>query len=134
MPLSFTQIKETCLYVSDLQATRDFYEGKLGLHCFSLVDGRHAFFKAGTSVLLCFIADATKNDTRLPPHYGCGNQHYAFECKRDEYEPWIAKIEAAGITILQHVDWPNGGRSFYFHDPDGNVGEIVEPGIWDYTD
>ncbi len=133
MKLTFTRIKETCLYVANLQATRDFYEGKLGLRCISLVPDRHVFFKAGTSMLLCFIAEATKVDENLPPHYGYGNQHFAFECLKEQYESWITKIKAEGITILQHVDWPKGGRSFYFHDPDNNLAEIVEPGIWDYA-
>lgn len=128
--LSITQVKETCLYVKDLQRTREFYEGKLGLPCFSLVDGRHAFFRAGRSVFLCFVSEATRNETNLPPHWGEGKLHFAFECPKEQYDDWIKKIEAEGIEILQHVDWPHGGRSFYFHDPDGHVAEIVEPGIW----
>lgn len=133
MELTFTQVKETCLYVKDLKATREFYEGKLGMRCFSLVEGRHAFFKAGASVFLCFVSEATKVETRLPPHWGEGKLHYALECPVDQYDAWINKFEELEIEILQHIDWPNGGRSFYFHDPDGHVGEIIEPGIWDYA-
>ncbi len=130
--LSFAQIKETCLYVADLKRTRAFYEGKLGLECFSEVDGRHIFFRAGNSVLLCFIAEATKNDQHLPPHYGTGQLHFAFESRKEDYDSWRRKITALGIPILQDVEWPRGGRSFYFHDPDQNVAEIVEAGIWDF--
>lgn len=130
--LSFTQIKETCLYVTDLARTRAFYEGKLGLECFSEVAGRHIFFRAGSSVLLCFIAEATKKDKTLPPHFGYGQQHFAFESTKTDYDAWRLKIVDAGISILQDVEWPRGGRSFYFHDPDMNVAEIVETGIWDW--
>lgn len=130
--LHFTQIKETCLYVTDLKRTRAFYEGKLGLECFSEVEGRHIFFRAGTSVLLCFIAEATKVDTSLPPHYGYGQQHFAFECRKEDYDAWRQKMLDVGIPIIQDVEWPRGGRSFYFHDPDMNVAEIVEEGIWEW--
>lgn len=130
--LSFTQVKETCLYVTDLARTRAFYEGKLGLECFSEAAGRHIFFRAGSSVLLCFIAEATKVDKNLPPHFGYGQQHFAFECKKEDYQAWRQKLVDADITIIQDVEWPRGGRSFYFHDPDMNVAEIVETGMWDY--
>lgn len=129
--LTFSQVKETCLYVADLTHTRAFYEGKIGLECIGEVANRHIFFRVGNSVLLCFIADATKNDQTLPPHFGYGQQHFAFECKKEDYKAWRDKLVDAGITILQDVEWPRGGHSFYFHDPDMNLAEIVEPGIWD---
>jgi ADP-ribose pyrophosphatase YjhB (NUDIX family)/catechol 2,3-dioxygenase-like lactoylglutathione lyase family enzyme len=129
--LTFTHVKETCLYVTDLARTRAFYEGKIGLECIGEVPNRHIFFRAGSSVLLCFIAEATKNDQSLPPHFGYGQQHFAFECKKEDYQSWRNKLVNAGITIIQDVEWPRGGRSFYFHDPDLNLAEIVEPGIWD---
>lgn len=131
--LSFSQIKETCLYVTNLKRTRAFYEGKLGLHCISEVEGRHVFFNAGSSVLLCFISEATKNDKNLPPHFGYGQQHFAFECRKEDYDSWREKLAKSDIPILQEVEWPRGGgRSFYFHDPDMNLVEIVEPGIWEW--
>lgn len=133
MALSFTQIKETCIYISDLNKTRQFYEGKLGLKCFAEVPGRHIFFKAGSSVLLCFNAEATRIDQNLPPHWGNGRLHFAFECTKLQYNSWLGKIQQEGIEVLQEVSWPNGGRSFYFHDPDMHVVEIVEEGMWDYA-
>jgi 8-oxo-dGTP diphosphatase len=130
--LTFTQVKETCLYVTDLTRTRSFYEGKIGLECIGEVANRHIFFRAGSSVLLCFIAEATKHDQSLPPHFGYGQQHFAFESKREDYNAWRDKLVTAEIPIIQDVKWPGGGRSCYFHDPDMNVAEIVEPGIWDF--
>lgn len=130
--LRFTQVKETCLYVTNLDRTKAFYEGKLGLECFSMVDGRHVFFRAGSSVLLCFIAAATQVDQSLPPHFGYGQQHFAFECKKEDYEAWRQKLVELSIPIVQDVEWPRGGRSCYFHDPDMNVAEIVESGIWEW--
>lgn len=60
--MNIKRIKETCLYVTDLDATTAFYAGKLGLPLLSKVPGRHVFFRAGETVLLCFIAGATQQE------------------------------------------------------------------------
>lgn len=124
-------IKETCLYVSNLHNTRAFYEGKLGFTLINLTEGRHIFFRAGKSVLLCFLPEATKEDTHLPAHYGSGKLHLAFEVPKKEYEEWKEKIKRLGIEIIHEEPWHDGFLSFYFHDPDGHVLEIVQEGMWD---
>ena len=131
MKPTFTCIKETCLYVKDLHRTKDFYHGKLGMEVIGMVNGRHIFFRAGESVLLCFISDTTKNDVKLPPHYGSGNLHFAFESSPEQYELWKEKIMSAGIAIEQEAEWGRGLKSFYFRDPDGHLAEIVMAGIWE---
>lgn len=129
--MKFIRIKETCLYVADLARSRDFYEGKLGLELISFVEGRHVFFRAGDSVLLCFDPDVTRRDTKLPPHWGAGKLHLAFECEPTEYQNWKNRVEDAEIEIVQEAEWTRGLRSFYFEDPDGHVLEIVQEGIWE---
>lgn len=129
--MEFTQIKETCLYVSDLDRTSAFYSGKLGLPIISRVEGRHLFFRAGSSVLLCFIAEATRHETQLPPHFAEGKQHLAFEVRQEDYERIKSAIENEDIRITHVQTWKNDLNSFYFEDPDGHVLEIVPPGIWD---
>ena len=129
--MQFKQIKETCLYVKDLNATEEFYAGKLGLECFAKTPDRHAFFRLGTSVLLCFNPEITKNETRFPAHFAEGKQHIAFEVSQIEYDKRKEEIQSAGITITHEHDWPNGFKSFYFDDPDGHVLEIVPEGMWD---
>jgi catechol 2,3-dioxygenase-like lactoylglutathione lyase family enzyme len=127
----FTRIKETCLYVKDLEATRVFYHEKLGLEVIGSVKDRHVFFRAGESVLLCFIAESTKEEGTLPPHYGSGHLHFAFETSAEYYPVWKEKIEKQGIKIEQEVTWKGNRKSFYFRDPDGHLAEIVMEGIWD---
>lgn len=129
--MEFTQIKETCLYVSDLEATESFYHGLLELPIISKVLGRHIFFRAGTSVLLCFIAAATREEAVLPPHFAEGKQHIAFEVNREAYLQTKQALLARGIEITHEQPWKEPLKSFYFEDPDGHVLEVVPQGIWD---
>lgn len=131
MNMKITQIKETCLYVQDLNITKDFYNIKLDLPVISFVDGRHIFFRAGSSVLLCFNPETTKTETNLPPHFAYGSQHIAFEVGVEDYQSWLEKVKKAGIDIIHIQEWKKGLQSFYFKDPDGHVLEIVPKGIWE---
>jgi catechol 2,3-dioxygenase-like lactoylglutathione lyase family enzyme len=129
--MEIKQIKETCLYVSDLEASKKFYHGKLGFKVIGEVKGRHVFFRVGASVLLCFIAEASKQSKALPPHFGSGQLHLAFEVDKELYERWKHKVEDAGIAIEQEYDWGGGFLSFYFRDPDQHLLEVIMEGMWE---
>lgn len=94
------------------------------------MENRHVFFRAGSSVLLCFIAKETAREQQLPPHGAYGAIHFAFEVSKQEYPLALAQISDAGIKILHEHSWKNSVNSFYFHDPDGHVVEIIEQGLW----
>ncbi len=129
--MEILQIKETCLYVKDLKATRQFYAGKLGLEIIGEVADRHVFFRAGNSVLLCFLPEASKSSKHLPPHFGSGNLHLAFEVAPDRYEDQKVIIKALGIEIEYEQDWGDDFKSFYFRDPDNHLLEIIMAGTWE---
>lgn len=129
--MNISSIKETCIYVTDLQRTKEFYHNKLGLPLISLLEGRHVFFRAGSSVLLCFIASVTEKEKELPPHGAKGRIHFAFEVEKGDYPTALQQAKDTGIAILHEQAWKNGVNSFYFHDPDGNVVEVIEQGLWD---
>lgn len=129
--MNIRRIKETCLYVSDLQQTKSFYSDCLGLPLSSLAANRHVFFRAGESVLLCFIAETTAQEKDLPPHGARGTIHFAFEVGKEDYRAAREKIKKAGITILHEHTWRSGLHSFYFHDPDNHLVEIIEEGLWE---
>lgn len=129
--LAITKIKETCLYVSDLAQAKKFYHDLLQFPVIGEVEGRHVFFRAGASVLLCFIADVSAKSEKLPPHYGSGQLHLAFEVSRENYPATKEKIEQAGIAIEQEYDWGQGYLSFYFRDPDDHLLEVVMDGMWE---
>jgi catechol 2,3-dioxygenase-like lactoylglutathione lyase family enzyme len=129
--MKIARIKETCIYVTDLERTKAFYTGTIGLPLLSLVKDRHVFFRAGESVLLCFVAAATENEKELPPHGARGSVHFAFEVEKKEYGAALQKLNDAGVPILHKHVWKDGLRSFYFHDPDGNLLEVIEEGLWE---
>ncbi|WP_299818869.1 VOC family protein [uncultured Pontibacter sp.] len=129
--MKIKKIKETCLYVENLQNSKEFYNGKLGLEVIGEVKDRHVFFRAGESVLLCFISEASGKGGNLPPHYGTGQLHLAFEVSKTDYPAWAEKIKSAGITLEQEYDWGGGYLSFYFRDPDKHLLEVVMEGMWE---
>jgi catechol 2,3-dioxygenase-like lactoylglutathione lyase family enzyme len=110
--MNLRQIKETCFYSSDLEAARAFYHDRLGLEVISYIKGKHIFFRAGTSVLLCFNPQDSKEKKSPPPHYSHGRYHFAFEVAAEEYEQHKAEIIAKGIPIVDTVVWESGLESF----------------------
>ncbi|MGH7145711.1 MAG: VOC family protein [Planctomycetota bacterium] len=129
--MRIVKIKETCLYVGDLDRTEVFYTQVLGAEFVARQPGRHVFFRLGETMLLCFIAATTRAEPGQSAHGATGSQHVAFEIPADEYEPWKVRLSAAGVAILHETDWKPGVRSFYFHDPDGHLLELIQPGLWE---
>ena len=86
-------------------------------------------------VLILFKRGSTRNPARvgtslIPAHGGNGPQHFAFAIPDGTYADWTRHLAAEGIAIESEVIWPHGGRSLYFRDPDGHLGELATPGLW----
>jgi catechol-2,3-dioxygenase len=129
--MNYLRIKETCLYINDLQEAKNFYHEALGLPVIHYMPGKHLFLRAGSSVLLLFNPEDSKTKNSPPPHYGGGKQHFAFEVNKNDYAEARAEILSKGISIIDEMTWKSG-KSFYFNDPEGNVLEILpDSGIWD---
>lgn len=129
-------VLESALYVDDLGAAEAFYGGVLGLPLIGRVPGRHLFFRCGAGVLLVFDPAATEvvdpaSPLPVPPHGARGPGHLAFAAEPLGIAAWRERLAARGVAIEAEVDWPRGGRSFYFRDPAGNSLEIAEARIWD---
>jgi len=129
--MNIKQIKETCIYMQDLDRARDFYHVLLGLPVISHVADKHIFFRAGNSVLLCFNPEDSRNKKSPPPHFTEGKYHFAFEVDPADYAKEKQSLISKGIKITDEVEWKNGLKSCYFEDPVGNVLEIVPAGVWD---
>ncbi len=126
-----TKIKETCLYIHDLEGAKRFYHELLDLPIISYVADKHIFFRVGSSVLLCFNPEDSKQKESPPGHFAEGTQHYAFEVDPKDYLLVKEKIKKLGIPITDEVIWASGQESFYFEDHENNVLEIVPLGIWE---
>ena len=129
------RVIETCLYVDDLGRAGAFYEDVLGLAAMTSDARFRAYDVGGKSVLLLFRRGATLETVRLPggtipPHDGHGPLHIAFAVSADELLDWEARLAQHGVPIEGRTEWPGGGRSVYFRDPDRNLVELATPGLW----
>lgn len=128
-------ILETAIHTQDMDRSRAFYEGVLGLAPIYSDHRLSAYAVAERDVLLVFQKGTTAETVTLssgtiPGHAGDGTLHVAFAVGKDELAAWEAQLAAHGITIEGRNDWSRGGRSIYFRDPDGHLLEIATPGLW----
>ena len=128
-------VLETGLYVSDLARSREFYSRLFGFPMMVGDERFCAFDVAGRDVLLLFLKGGTPGPVRtpggwIPPHDGAGRLHFAFAVAAEDLATWEARLAGEGIEIESRVDWPRGGRSVYFRDPDQHLVELVTPGLW----
>lgn len=125
------QLKESCLYLHDLEKGRVFYHDILELPIIDQEKNRHIFFRAGSVVFLCFNPEDSKKQKELPLHFGEGQQHVAFEVEKSKYDGWKTKIIEKEIEIIHEQIWKSHFKSFYFCDFEQNVVEIVMKGMWE---
>ena len=130
-----TVLLETALYVADPERSAGFYRDLFGFDELFADDRLRALDVAGREVLLLFRRGASTEDAHLPGgvipgHDGSGRLHLAFAITRDDLEPWERRLADRDIAITGRVNWPRGGISIYFSDPDGHVVELATPGLW----
>lgn len=128
-------ILETCLYVSDVAQSRDFYGKVFGFEPMFGDERVCALNMGPASVLILFKRGATANDIPIgggfiPAHDGGGKQHFAFAIPEQAFKDWKSYLEGLDIKVESEVRWPQGGLSLYFYDPDGLVVELATPGVW----
>jgi len=130
-----TGVVETCLYVDDLERATRFYEDVCEFKKLIGDERFSAMSVADRNVLLLFHKGATLESIptpggTIPPHDGAGHTHVAFSIPAAAEADWQRRLEARGIAIESAVEWPRGGRSLYFRDPDAHLLELITPGCW----
>jgi catechol 2,3-dioxygenase-like lactoylglutathione lyase family enzyme len=125
---------ETALYCDDLAHTAAFYQTLLSTTPMLSGDRLVALDAGGQTVLLLFQrGNSGPLDTPgglVPGHDGEGPVHLAFAIDVADVAAWEARLAALSIPIESRVEWPRGGVSVYFRDPDGRSVELATPGIW----
>lgn len=132
--MKFNRIVETCIYSSNLEEMKRFYINYLGLDLVSEEKGRHVFLKAGKSMLLIFNPEKTLNNSNsIFPKHGAITPpsilHFAFEIKKEDYENWKNLLQMKKISIDKELEMRNS-KSIYFHDPSGNIVELITDNFW----
>jgi catechol 2,3-dioxygenase-like lactoylglutathione lyase family enzyme len=137
MPVPRIQgVVETCIYSRDLPRSIRFYRDRLGLRLLESLDRLCAFAAGDHHVLLIFLSGGSVQPVQMPgglipPHDGSGQSHFAFAISKEDLLAWKCQLLAHDIAIESEVDWPAGGKSVYFRDPDENLVELATPGIWE---
>ena len=129
-------IVETALYVEDIARSAAFYERLFALRRLSCDDRFCAFEVPGNAVLLLFkkgatLAAAAIPGGMIPLHDASGRMHLAFKISSESLAACERELLESHIAIESRVDWPRGGTSLYFRDPDGHLVELITPGCWE---
>lgn len=133
--MTVTGILETALHVNDLEGAIAFYQRLFGFEVMARDDRFCAMNVAGRDVLLLFKRGTTNRPMTvpggtIPPHDGQGRLHIAFSIAAADLAGWEARLADQNVAVESTVNWPEGGKSLYFRDPDDHLLELATPGIW----
>jgi len=128
-------VLETALYVDDMRRSVEFYERVLGFSVLNAFDRLTSMRVAPNQVLLIIKKGSSVQATVLPfgtipPTDGDGQLHVAFGIVRSELQKWRAVLEEHAIAVESEFEWPEGGWSIYFRDPDNHILEL-KTSDWD---
>jgi catechol 2,3-dioxygenase-like lactoylglutathione lyase family enzyme len=116
-------LNHTIVPALDKQASARFFAEIFGL-AYDAAPGHFAPVRVNPTLTLDF-GDAKTGEFEV--------HHYAFHVDDAEFDQILARVRAAGIpygSAPWHIedrqlnDW-NGGRGFYFRDPNGHVLELL---------
>ena len=122
-------ISETVLYVDDMHRSVEFYQRVFRFAVLTSSDRLSALRVAPLQVLLIARKGATADAKvtprgTVPPHNGSGQLHVAFAVPSGQLNEWRTTLKAHGVEVESEMNWPKGGQSLYFRDPDQHCIEL----------
>ena len=123
--MKFMGLAHFTIPVTDLKRSQAFYEGVLGMTVVQPERGNNGmvFLDAGGDCVILAQVEQPISTARVR------DIHHAFKVPHEDYTKARAELESKGVKVLFEEDRQGGavnGPRFYFHDPDGNVLEIID--------
>ncbi|MFL5871621.1 MAG: VOC family protein [Solirubrobacterales bacterium] len=128
----FEGVLETALYhePGEREAVERFYGELLGLPLVARWPDGLAF-RVGPGVMLLFDrAGLAERQGPIADHGTTGPGHACLIATGERYEEARERLAGRGVEITHEHEWDAGRRSFYFHDPAGNLIEIADGDLW----
>ena len=117
-------LKETTLFVSDLEAAESFYTNTVGLVVDGRVEDQHSLLQYDNGSLILFQTPTTSIDNEdilsEPDKVG----QVSFGISSADISSWRKRLYKQNVSIEEEIAWPNGAQSIIFHDPAGNRIEL----------
>ncbi|MEX2963741.1 VOC family protein [Microbulbifer sp. TYP-18] len=122
--LQNSHIGAVVFFVSDLDSTRQFYEGTLGLETSWIAaaegeeDGSHLLAHIGDAVLVFFKGEEKPARTPI----------IVFSTGDNDIHRMVEQLVACNVEIIAPVQHaPDGGLTADFADPDGHILSLYQP-------
>jgi catechol 2,3-dioxygenase-like lactoylglutathione lyase family enzyme len=121
------ELEVITLFVEDLAAARNFYQGVFGLKI--VYEDRVSAVVKMRNLLINLLHVSEADELMAPaPVAGAGSgARLLFTIKVDDVDAKCAELKARGIKLINGpIDRPWGRRTASFADPAGNVWEIAQ--------
>jgi catechol 2,3-dioxygenase-like lactoylglutathione lyase family enzyme len=116
-------IDYTVIFVRDMAAMRNFYEGVLGFQLARELSPKWIEYQLGNNTLA--LATPTRTAADAPTPNGSASLQLAFKVSAVEVDHCAGELMRQGIKLVSPpTDQSFGHRTLFFRDPDGNLLEI----------
>jgi len=115
-------LRHVALNVRNVRRSLDFYSNVLGLKLEWMPDEQNAYLTSGQDNLALHQLPAGSEPGPIQTVH-----HIGFVVRRpDDVDEWAQRVRAHGITLAaEPKTHRDGARSFYFHDPDGLLIQLI---------
>lgn len=117
-------LKETTIYVSDLEVSESFYTNIVGLVVAERVKDQYALFQYDDGTLILFQTPTTSIENEGTSSGLNKLGQLSFGISSADISTWRKRLQNYDVSIEEEVAWPNGAQSIYFRDPAGNRIEL----------